>query len=111
MPFDLLNKCADSDDATKAIFEHFRNVLTAGAVGAAGAWMAHRGSINSAQGLITHVEGFLLVILSFGLLYLAMTNAQVRMAKAGYGGWRIRLVSIFYGALVVGGLTTYAVTR
>jgi hypothetical protein len=108
MPFHHLDRIAASDDATKAIFEHVQYVLTAAAVGAAGTWLGAHGSISSLHGFLNHVEGFVLAMFSFCLLWIAITNARVRLARAGISGRWIAVMWVTYSAFAIGGLVTYA---
>lgn len=105
--FDFLDEYADDVEATNAIFEHFRNMMTAVAVGAAGAWLIRR-PITGLGDLIDRLAGFALAVIAVGLFYLAITNAGVRMKRAGERRWRVWLFGLVYALLAWAGLSTFA---
>jgi hypothetical protein len=103
---DELHKYAESDDATKAIFEHFRNLMTAVAVGAAGLWLVQR-PIHGLSDAMDRLAGFALALIAACLFYIAILNASLRMIKARVRGWRRWLLWGVYAVLAWTGLSTF----
>lgn len=111
MPFHHLDRISSNDDATKAVFEHFRNMSTCAAVGAAGVWVAGKGDFSSFRGIVTGTIGGTLWFISLCLFNIAIANATHRMRKAGFNkGWSF-LLWVFYAYIVVGGFILFAITR
>ena len=93
-PLGFIDKYTRDEAVTKAIFEHFRNMMTVvavvavvavgavGAVGAAGAWLLRRQTTRLSD-LIDHLAGFALAMMAVGLFYLAIRDAGVRMGQGG----------------------------
>ncbi len=108
MAFHHLDRYARDNEATKAIFEHFRNVITAAAVGAAGAWLTKHAALNSFRGFVNFVSGAMLGFISLGLIWIVITNASYRLAAAGFSKkWALVLWG-GYCAFAVTGLLSYA---
>jgi|SRR6185437_7742960 hypothetical protein len=79
-PLGFIDRYTRDEAATKAIFEHFRNMMTVVAVGAAGAGLLRRRTTGLSD-LIDHLAGFALAMMAVGLFYLAIRDAGVRMAR------------------------------
>lgn len=109
-PLGFIDKYTRDEAVTKAIFEHFRNMMTVVAVvavGAAGAWLLRRQTTGLSD-LIDHLAGFALAMMAVGLFYLAIRDAGIRMAKAGEHRWRVWMLWLVYIVLAFAGLSTFA---
>ncbi|GJH30234.1 hypothetical protein [Caballeronia novacaledonica] len=107
MPF-FINRIAADNEATKAVFEHVRNLATSAAVGAAGVWLIKQGSYSTFRGIVSGVAAVLLWMTSLWLMQLAVTNAGNRLKKAGSWNVWINLVWTLYVCVLVSGLYGFA---
>jgi hypothetical protein len=100
----LMHYFAKDDNATKAIFEHVRNLLTVAALIAAGGWLTKRPAPDFA-GWLAHVQGWAILLVAVYLEGILVTNARIRLTKAGYSGaartsvWVVHLLFVFCGLL------------
>ncbi|OAJ57118.1 hypothetical protein A6V36_32305 [Paraburkholderia ginsengiterrae] len=106
--FHYLDKYALDGNATKAIFEHFRNLLTAAAILAAGQWLSKHGMAANVHGLVKQPDGGVLSMIGIGLIVIAVMNAQVKMLWVGYKGLWIVLMWAVHIGFAVGGLFAYS---
>lgn len=94
-------KYAHDDDKTKAIFEHFRNLLTAGAVLGAGQWLSKQPA--NVHGFLIQLGGGVLSLIGIWLILVAVMNAQAKMVRAGIKGvwlvlmWIAHIFFVAYG--------------
>ncbi|ANW50104.1 hypothetical protein N4S61_07495 [Burkholderia pseudomallei] len=107
--FDHIAKYAHDDDKTKAIFEHFRNLLTAGAVLGAGQWLSKQ-PVN-AHGYLIQLGGGVLSIIGIWLILLAVMNAQAKMVRTGIKGVSLVLMWMTHIFFVSYGLFAYWMLR
>jgi hypothetical protein len=108
MPFHYLDRISKDNEATKAVFEHFRNVATAGAVGAAGVWLTKDATFHTFRGIVLCMTGGALWIIALALFQITVTNASHRL---GFSSWWKLILWVFYTWVVLGGLFTYIANR
>jgi hypothetical protein len=107
MPF-FIDRIAADNEATKAVFEHVRNLATSVAVGAAGVWLIKQGSHTTFRGAASGVAAVLLWMTSLWLMQLATANASNRLKRAGFSkGW-MTVVWTLYVCVLVSGLLGFA---
>jgi uncharacterized membrane protein YidH (DUF202 family) len=97
-----------NDDKTKAIFEHFRNLLTSGAVMAMGQWLARRLVGAKIDDFLVTLGGSILVMVGIALLLLAVLNAQAKMKKAGFDRKSLAALWAVHSFLVVYGIFAHS---
>lgn len=102
----LMHRLAKDDNATRALLEHFRNLLTVAALVGAGSWLTKRPTTDFA-GWAAYVQGWILSFIAIHLEYLLVANSAMRLHKAGYNGWWTAPMWFLHGLFVVGGVLTY----
>lgn len=107
MAFHKLDKYATNNEATRAIFDHFRNIITCAALYAATEWLRLRGNFHSVDGIINYLSGATLGLISTGLAWIAITNASYRLHQAGFSSRSTKLLWFFYCSLAVAGVFRY----
>ncbi len=108
MAFHLLDKVALDDDATKAVFEHFRNVGVVATIEVASVWLQRHATYDSLRGLMTALAGGVLQLIVFALLQLVIMNASVRLTRAGFFEKK-RLMFALWGIYLALGATGWVV--
>lgn len=93
----MFSELVKSDEAIKAIFDHFRNVGIAGAVLAAGAWSWRTYESNGFLGYVGIASSISLFILGFFLLALAERHGHRKFTEAKVAWYWELAVRLVYG--------------
>lgn len=104
----MFKKLIASDEAVKALFDHFRNIAIASSVLAAGAWTLQHPQTGRMMGYMSLASGLSMCIIAFFLLVVAERHGRRMFSKVDIPWYWHLLITVTYGLTLVALFTNLA---
>jgi hypothetical protein len=104
----MFKKLIASDEAVKALFDHFRNIAIAGTVLAAGAWTLQHPQAGRMMGYMSLASGLAMIIAAFFLLVVAERHGRKMFTKVDIPWYWHLLITTTYSLTLLSLFTNLA---